>query len=373
MFISTDGVYMGSYSASRTGLTTWRIREVTYSEGKRKIQQVPREAYIALGINPSWTLEEAQKRCHQINADQTLNKKSITAAASRVKLETIIESTYIPEELATSFVEELKTNATVGNDKKILFHWQFAQKLIVHLKREPSEYADSGKQIYRYFQEKKISLSYCEKVLAVLNQWGKFVSRKQRSYFEPVPNPRGVDAQRIKQAYLKSPRYRGPSGALTPEMLAKIEDKLPNKKQANWLAVSVWFGLRPEEIDQLVTHPEHHKIRNDGKFDILEVYQTKLVALEEEKKWKPIPVLFPEQKKLLKVIEARDLEQPLNVTLRKLTNDKVTCYGGRKGFIDLMLDRDQVFEEVSIWMGHQSIERSWRDYKNKQRVRYRAS
>jgi hypothetical protein len=43
----------------------------------------------------------------------------------------------------------------------------------------------------------------------------------------------------------------------------------------------------------------------------------------------------------------------------------VDAYAGRKGFADLMLSRGQSFENISTWMGHSTISRKWRSYKNR--------
>jgi hypothetical protein len=40
-------------------------------------------------------------------------------------------------------------------------------------------------------------------------------------------------------------------------------------------------------------------------------------------------------------------------------------YGGRKGFTDLMLSKGNTIENISIWMGHSTLDRTWRSYKQK--------
>jgi len=47
-----------------------------------------------------------------------------------------------------------------------------------------------------------------------------------------------------------------------------------------------------------------------------------------------------------------------------------TLYAGRKGFQDLMLNRGQRLEDISMWMGHQSIEMTWTKYRNRKRVSF---
>ena len=58
-------------------------------------------------------------------------------------------------------------------------------------------------------------------------------------------------------------------------------------------------------------------------------------------------------------------KRPLVKTIRKYFGDGHDCYGGRKGFVDLMLSKKQTLENISIWMEHSTLDRTWRSYKNK--------
>jgi hypothetical protein len=354
---------MSSYCVNRRKNGSWRIFEQVYvTPTERKKKSVPVSAYQAMRINPEWTVEEVKKHISQLNAQRSLERNKIVGAARRVEANKRIESAYLPKEMVEAFEVELRKRSTQNKD---LSHWRFVQYLIKELKIDPQDFADNQSNIYEYFQGKAISLSYAEKVLFILNKWGKFVSRKRRVYFEEVETPRGVEAQRIKRAQRKKKPNRGPSEVLTPKMLLKLKDKLPNLKQYNWLGASVWFGLRPEEIDlhRCETYEE------DG-VTILRVYQPKLSSIDEEKRWKPIPVLYPEQVEFLEPLLNGDVERPLNKIIKRETGMRVTGYAGRKGFCDLMMDLGQKFEDISVWMGHKSIQRTWNDYKNRQRVRF---
>jgi hypothetical protein len=46
-------------------------------------------------------------------------------------------------------------------------------------------------------------------------------------------------------------------------------------------------------------------------------------------------------------------------------------YGGRKGFVDLMLSKEQTFENISVWMGHSTLDRTWRSYKQRRKFHLR--
>jgi hypothetical protein len=100
---------------------------------------------------------------------------------------------------------------------------------------------------------------------------------------------------------------------------------------------------------------------------ILWVFQTKIVALPAEDRWKPIPIIFDEQHHALKILEQGNFRRPLMKTLKTNIGSQITLYGGRKGFSDLMLSKGQSFENISIWMGHSSLHRTWQSYKSRRR------
>jgi hypothetical protein len=43
----------------------------------------------------------------------------------------------------------------------------------------------------------------------------------------------------------------------------------------------------------------------------------------------------------------------------------ITLYGGRKGFTDLMLSKNQSLENICVWMGHSTLQRTWTSYKSR--------
>ncbi len=129
----------------------------------------------------------------------------------------------------------------------------------------------------------------------------------------------------------------------------------------------VRFGLLPKEIDSL-HNPEKWKIETlpNGR-KILWVFQTKIIALPVEDRWKPIPIIYPEQYFANRIIELGHFKRPLVKTIHKYFGKGTTTYGGRKGFSDLMLSKGQAFENISIWMGHSTLQRTWKSYKSRRR------
>ena len=221
-------------------------------------------------------------------------------------------------------------------------------------------------QIYDYFCQRKMSLRYLQGILKVANLWGFFFSRKLARPFLPIPAPRGYERQRIITANYEKVGAARASKPLTPLDLELVSKKL-NRRNLNWLILSVWFGLRPKEVDSL-TQRESWRVETlpTGR-KILWVFQTKIIALPPEDRWKPIPILFNEQHFSLRIIESGDFCRPIRKTMRKHFGIGVTTYAGRKGFADLMLSKGQSFENISVWMGHSTLQRMWRSYKSRRK------
>lgn len=96
------------------------------------------------------------------------------------------------------------------------------------------------------------------------------------------------------------------------------------------------------------------------------------MSVEREKRWKGIPILFDQQVQALEIIKTGEFKRPLTKTIHLHISEKHNNYGDRKGFMDLMLGPpfNQRFENISVWLGHTTLDRSLRNYKNKQIVNY---
>jgi hypothetical protein len=70
---------------------------------------------------------------------------------------------------------------------------------------------------------------------------------------------------------------------------------------------------------------------------------------------------------LRSTVESSYFRRPLTKTMRKHFGHGVTLYAGRKGFSDLMLSKNQSFENISVWMGHSSLQRTWKSYKQRRK------
>jgi integrase len=363
-----------SFIVHKTTGTNWIIKKVTYKNGKSERRAISELAYAALGFNrETMTVEHAKERAARLNlerkAENEMQKKMVKAAEVLAESKKA-DSIYLPRAFVKSFEEYLDSNY-IKRQKfgdKMLFHWQKAQEVIIALKLLPRDYSTNKNSIVSRFAKLKLSLDYSKKIMRVISLWGEFYSEKQGQFYRPIPKMDNVDIQLITDAYTESDGFRGESEHITPEDLASLKNHL-SEEHYRWVYVSVWCGLRPSEVNALKSKVNGYRIERSGKTDVLCVYQGKLIRVAKAKRWKRIPLFLPEHKLIVPFIEA-GLKQPLVKTLKKYTEKKVGLYGGRKAFTDLMMDRGQSLEDVSQWLGHTSIERTWRTYKDKKIVRF---
>jgi hypothetical protein len=362
---------MGTYVVHKRRKDRWYLAEVTYKDGGESRKTVPIESFVSLGFSKGMSVDQAKERAKQVNKQKRLEDKKARAASQRVADQKYAESAYLPEHLQEKFKQKLEEDY-FGSDAyldKIWFHWDVVRDLIVELKIEPKDYLDNKARIYKHLQGHQYSLSYINKTLTILNQFGRMVCRLQGQYFEPVPSPEGRAKQAVLDSYKKSKTHRKKTDPITPEQLEEVKDRFAHLPgQWEWLKVSVEFGLRPMEVDALAHDKDSFEIKKQDGRIILRVYQSKLMAINEEDRWKSIPVVYPGQEEALELIKKGNLRKPLAKTIKSIFTEKTRPYSGRKGFVDMMLARGERLEDVTQWLGHQSINRTWKDYKDKQRV-----
>lgn len=252
-------------------------------------------------------------------------------------------------------------------------HWEAAQKAIISVGVEPSDWLDESIVIYTYFREKTLSLSYIQKIIRVMNLWGHFICRRLGKAFLPLSYPRGVEKRLIQEEYFRTSSHKlRESAPITPAMLVESKEKV-NLSNYQWLYLSVWLGLRPLEVDSLKNEASYKYSETPSGTPVLWVYQTKLTSRPTWNRWKLIPLIFPEQKLCISLIKSTEINRPSVKTMKRLFGGQISTYGGRKGFTDLMLEKGQDFFDISQWLGHASIERTWRNYKNRLAIHFKDS
>lgn len=338
---------------------------------ERKEKTVPIQGYMALGFDPNWTIEDARKRASQINLQNRLEAQKI-AAAVRVKVtKDLINTAYLPSHLVQSFESELDENHSDNPKrlKNLMQHWRAAQLIVSTLELDPKDFHSERRKIFNHYRSKKWAPDYIKKLNSILNLWGTHCAKINNSFFLAIPKLSSTDVERISNL------REDIEGRKTTADPLKWTD-LKNKKSAfetdglilqwNWLFIGLFFGLRPKEVDSLVNQ-KNWKIEwnEQNKVDVLMIYQSKLSSLSKEKRWKPIPITFEEQKEALKLIKNGEFKRPLNKTIQRILEGQIETYSPRKGFADLMLERGFGLEDISIFLGHSDINMTWRHYKDK--------
>ena len=367
---TSKGTY--SVSASNSYKCGWRLRHKRWVDNKPKTFVVPVQAWLALGFEQTMSIEAAKARASHLNAIKSAEIESARNAANRViRLETST-SVYLPEYLVEQFSSLLmgRRHSGITHKKKMKSHWKKAQQLIIELQIMPEAYGANSERIYDWFVDKEISLEYASKLIGLLNRWGELCCKANSTFFEKIRMPTGRDRSAIGDAYAEADTFQGESDALTPTMLINSRAKFKDE-QFKWLFISVWFGLRPQEIDALKTSDNKKwKVETDAASGakVLWIYQPKLVAIEKEKRWKPIPIMYPEQESALQFALSGVIKAPSYKKIHDVFGERMRLYGGRKNFLDMMLDKGQELVNISMWLGHQGIERSYTKYRNKRRV-----
>lgn len=350
------------------GRNHWYVIEEIWEEGKKKHLTVPKIAYTTLGFHIEMTLNEARLRVKQLNSSKSIERKKAATTARRIELIKLVESVYVPKLEATEFTDRLQ-RTTFGNEiheKKLLSHWKFVQVMVTDLRIDPKDYSRNAEFFYKYFIERKMSLDYSKKILRIVNMWGNFVCYKYGQFFSNIPTPKGRVKEIINDAYIDGENYVGESNPLTPQLLSSKKDLLKDNGNYEWLFISMWFGLRPIEIDALKDSKKYRIEHSEKK--ILWVYQTKLTSISRDKRWKGIPILYPEQELALTLVENGNFKRPILKVMRNVFGEQLTLYAGRKNFEDMMLDKGHRLEDISMWMGHQNIQTTWSKYRNRKRV-----
>lgn len=335
----------------------WKLIHCSRVGGVRKETDTPVSLYRPLGFLPSMDLEAAKRHCSAINKDA--ERKRHTERAQSISLALDDKELTLNIKFPAHFLSEFEAIFLRFDKDPIV--WRSAKQIIIAVNKDPEDWCYFKQLFYTQFKKSAYSVSYVQKLLYWINQWGNFVSRKKKVYYEPIPNPKGIEKQRLVD---KRTGTRAAS-PLTPEELQRHADKL-DPKHYNWLYLSTWLGLRPAEIDALQDNTSYRIIYDE--LPVIWIYQAKLVGIEESARWKPIPLKFPEQAACVQIITGLSFKRPLNKTIRKIFGEGKKCYSGRKGFTDLMLSKGCSLEAISQWLGHSTLDRTWKSYKDKKKV-----
>ncbi len=350
----------------------WSLIKTYYENGKCFGPCVPVSEYPQHFFSTMMTSEEARIQAKRINRElhnsQWIKKRA--AIQERTHKEVHENVPFLPNALCNDFDKELQA---LHDPKRLQSIWRAARKLIRAVNLPPEDWKRRSQVIYNYFEEKRLSPDYAKKIIRVMNIWGEFYSSKTKIEYQRLVCPTGFAAGRILRAYRLHLKRDKASEGLTPDLLDQISGSLP-PNEYHWLYISLWFGLRPQEIRNLGKGKDYTYFDTDkiSGIDILNILQTKLLNLPEEEQWKSIPIIYPEQKTAARFITSNNFEEPRSRTIKRCTSGNHHLYAGRKGFGPLMWELGHDVVEVSSWLGHKSIDRTYRDYMKWKRLKLRS-
>jgi hypothetical protein len=319
----------------------------------RQYSAINRRDWPRHGFLESMTLEQAKQHMVTLNAREKIHRQEAKrqACLAREKDTRAEQSAYFPDELLREFEEHKLVPSRKGK-----IYWGKAKKIMTAVALSPERWGDYPEKFYREFVAQRMSMSYVRDVLPRINKWGAFYCRKLGLSFEVVPSPNRAWAGTIAEANFEAGSTRGniESDPITPEQLKGLDED-----ELRWLRWTVWFGLRPSEVD-LLANTTGPKTWHIGK-DRLWIFQPKLKGVKLKDRTKAILIFHEEQKRLIEEL-GKSLKRPTRKRFLKVFQPTQTLYGGRKGFVALMKSLGRGFEEVSAWLGHQNINRTYQSY-----------
>jgi hypothetical protein len=374
--------------------TSWSLHHIV-DKGRDKSGKKIRPARVladsevkAHGFDPNWSYENALKyyrNSFQAEQSKKRDAEKMAKAKARVNDAAIVKSAFLPEDLVQEFyqylVDRFGDPITGELPDNYDSFWRGAQALIAEVQLEPWNYSLYPNKVYAYAIKHQYSPSWFKKVLKFVNLWGFYICHKRQKPFLPVPPIEGQWRNKINEAYLEVKKDGAESDPLTFEILNDIkytEDHSETEKMKGrhwrYCYVSLAFGLRPSELDRILKDEKnkYYEITKPDKNGIrfLKIWQAKLVNIEHSRRWKSIPCLYDFQEQALEYIRAKNFKRPLTKTVHIFVGSKYNNYMGRKGFMDLLLSLGQRFENISMYLGHTSLDRSLRSYKQKGIVYY---
>lgn len=362
------------YQVSRSGKQTWRLIFQKGQKEKRNIAKDSREAK-ELGFSTEFTYEEAKARADQLRDEKWVLEHAEKESKSKALFHRYqkLRSAFLTDKDADEFERIYIPEKRIAKP-----HWHTMQSIIVAVGIHPSYWYQQSSVIFQEFTKRKYSPNYCKKLLRYLNMWGYFLCVKQNKAWKDVENTSVFWKRKIADAYEKRiQRTSMESEPISPELLEEKRLKL-SRENYNWIFISIQFGLRPREVDNLLSaNVGLWKIEVSPEFGyVLHVFQQKLYerGIPREKCWKFVPTVLQGQIKAIGIIKSKNFKRPIGKQgklFRDVFGRGFTAYGGRKNFVDMLRDQGYDLETVSRWAGHRSVRTTERDYSKSTKVFYR--
>ncbi len=333
-----------------------------------KLWEYGKEHYVSRdkfpdGLKSDMTIEQARRRIKTLNASlRPLAQTKRLQALKRHHHRMAVKHALLPRDVVSQYESNnilfLKDDDPTRRRRELI--WAAAQKIICDLNIHPSDWSLSVDVVYDYFTRKKYSWDYSQRIVSAMNRYGHLYCRLMQKSFFPLE----LNDQK-KRAVIEASFGDGyESEPLSVDALRDLQNKIPDNK-FNWLWIAFWFGLRPQEVDMLKS-----KLWSDGmptwwledQEKTLVVYQPKLQMVKPKKRYRRIPLKFPEQNIALQMTRSGSFERPLIKQAVKWLPERVSLYGCRHGFACYMDSRGIDIYAISRWLGHQSVKTTERYY-----------
>lgn len=354
------------YIIVRRGASGWRLRHrKDAGRGRvacRDVEKDSREAR-SLGIVPSLSEPQARARlvAHRADRRSTELAEQHRRIKARVDRRDVTVSAWLPPDIVSEFETVIMADENVPARQ-----WRAAKRLIVAVDLDPSEWRFRKKAVWRWFVEQRYSPDYAWRILRATNLFQALCCARRQKAWSDVPMMDGPALAALRRANFAHRNGRQETFPLTLELLAAGK-KLMSPEEHAWQAVSLWFGLRVEEMALLVPAEAGKSWRVERSADgqALHVLQWKQVrkGIPPDKAWKAIPANEPEQRELLTAIERGVLKQPSGGSIKKV-HPRLSPRSGRAYFVTLMRERGWDEYDASQWLGHKNIATTRRSYES---------
>lgn len=330
---------------------------------------LPKNEWARYGFNVDWTVEQLTAHCKTLNAMASIEQKEERQARVKYVVDSQIKDAlncaYLPEHIVSEFEKKLEYDSYSENfkDSKIYYHWRTTMRIIAKLEMAPGDWSDNNRAVLKKMEG--LAPSTITRIIHLMNNYGAFYSKRMGKYFGKVAKPKGVEIGRISDKYLdktggKTKEAKGISLSLMNIIADSSELTQPEK---DWCVVCLGFGLRPIEVSEVANRDK--KTLVIGKTTV-KIYQSKLVSLPRNLRFKEVVITHPFQKAALSIIKSdKELSQPSIYMLRKVIGDEYGLYSFRKGYTDIMISLGEPIERISMDLGHSSIERTWKSYRKR--------
>ncbi len=346
------------YKIKKVGQQKWAVY---LHKGNNNWTYVPKEAWPK-GLKKGWSIEQARSFTKSLTAkDQEYKRTRITKERRRSLR---IASAYLPPDVVDLFYS-VAIEPNLDKYGKTASLWAAVQKHIVALKVTPEYWALNPNLIYNEITKQPKSIDWAGRILRMLNKWGYTYCVSRKLAWQPIEKlPERYlaklhdDAERAELGQTSRP--------ITFEELNGLKGKLKEEHWA-WTNLAFWFGLRPQEVDQLKERSDKWSIEGF----VLKIWQPKLRKVKAIRRYKYIPAQLDIQKHWLERLKTGlALSRPSRSVVARAYPLGVTNYGFRHGFTSYMEQCGVDMKVVSRWLGHTTLQTTERYYRDLNIIKY---